>query len=357
MRVEIDITKPLRRTVKLAGGEGRKDAWGRIAYERLPTFCYCFGLLGHIDTDCAAKIEGTDDNQETHQYGDWLRASPLKKGLTFNKKLSSSARTEEFLAQMKTKTDGMSRMGNCPPARGGCLARCLTLEDNDSLDSTPKRQEQGREKDEISSVDFGKRNEADPATLYQSVEDHKAKGKAEISLHKTGNYVISKKLHTGVCHVELQAKQEEASQAAVSTKKVFATTMDNTTRDVETKAQITKFQAGQVDTTEGPYAQVSPTNKGNEIMRSSLVQGNGENTQETKKMLRSKKKQSVGSEKQMKMEQQTWTSTRLPKRPGKQQGKMRPPTQFKRRRLTLSPVDTNDLLSLELPWAWEPTCS
>ncbi|XVF48509.1 hypothetical protein PTKIN_Ptkin03bG0196300 [Pterospermum kingtungense] len=132
MRVEIDITKPLRRTVKLAGGEGRKDAWGRIAYERLPTFCYCFGLLGHIDTDCAAKIEGTDDNQETHHYGDWLRASPLKKGLTFNKKLSSSARTEEFLAQMKTKTDGMSRTGNCPPARGGCLARCLTLEDNDS---------------------------------------------------------------------------------------------------------------------------------------------------------------------------------------------------------------------------------
>ncbi|XVF51641.1 hypothetical protein PTKIN_Ptkin04bG0200700 [Pterospermum kingtungense] len=52
IRVEIDVTKPLRRAVKLLEGDGKKEIWGRITYKWLTTFCYSCGKLGHTDVDC-----------------------------------------------------------------------------------------------------------------------------------------------------------------------------------------------------------------------------------------------------------------------------------------------------------------
>ncbi|XVF52634.1 hypothetical protein PTKIN_Ptkin05aG0034000 [Pterospermum kingtungense] len=87
IRVEIDITKPRRRVVKLIGCVGKKEIWGRITYERLATFYYLYGLLGHTDVECEAN--SGEMNKNIPQYGDWLRASSLKKGITFIKQYSS----------------------------------------------------------------------------------------------------------------------------------------------------------------------------------------------------------------------------------------------------------------------------
>ncbi|OMO99000.1 reverse transcriptase [Corchorus capsularis] len=78
VRVEIDVTKPLRRTILL--GKPSEGTRGRLAYERLPVFCCYCGLIGHCGVDCE---DGEGGNIErTVHYGEWLRASPLKAKLT-----------------------------------------------------------------------------------------------------------------------------------------------------------------------------------------------------------------------------------------------------------------------------------
>ncbi|XP_058774619.1 uncharacterized protein LOC131648902 [Vicia villosa] len=66
-------------------------------YERLPTFCFICGRMGHQIKDCEAveelNEEGFDDIEEQDlAFGQWLRASPLPK-LTdeFKKRDSSSS--------------------------------------------------------------------------------------------------------------------------------------------------------------------------------------------------------------------------------------------------------------------------
>ncbi|OMO60899.1 hypothetical protein COLO4_33689 [Corchorus olitorius] len=52
IRVSIDITKPLRRTIAVRGEDGLIH--GRLSYERLPLLCPICGLLGHEELDCVA---------------------------------------------------------------------------------------------------------------------------------------------------------------------------------------------------------------------------------------------------------------------------------------------------------------
>lgn len=73
VRVSIDITKPLMRKMKIkkAGGNW---SWIEFKYERLPTFCFTCGLLGHGERFCPKLFEGLDSEAEK-PYGPWLRAS------------------------------------------------------------------------------------------------------------------------------------------------------------------------------------------------------------------------------------------------------------------------------------------
>ena len=41
---------------------------------RLPTFCYCCGLLGHSENFCESMFENPSKSMEM-PYGSWLRAS------------------------------------------------------------------------------------------------------------------------------------------------------------------------------------------------------------------------------------------------------------------------------------------
>ena len=48
VRIDLPIDKPLRRGGNIVGEDGRRF-WVTFKYERLPTFCFICGKLGHDD--------------------------------------------------------------------------------------------------------------------------------------------------------------------------------------------------------------------------------------------------------------------------------------------------------------------
>jgi hypothetical protein len=78
IRVSIDITKPLPRGKRVRFEED-EAFWVFFQYERLPTFCYRCGKLGHSDKDCHLNYaQGLSGEGSKFQFGSWLRSPPLK---------------------------------------------------------------------------------------------------------------------------------------------------------------------------------------------------------------------------------------------------------------------------------------
>nr|GLL41721.1 uncharacterized protein LOC109189671 [Ipomoea trifida] len=59
IRVEVDVSKPLKKGMKFKKDNGE---WFSIEfrYERLPTFCFVCGILGHGDRFCPKAAPGRD---------------------------------------------------------------------------------------------------------------------------------------------------------------------------------------------------------------------------------------------------------------------------------------------------------
>lgn len=82
VKATIDLRKPLKRgtVIKYKGNNLRVY----FKYERLPTFCFVCGKIGHQIKDCD-DMEGKDDidfdelEEKELPFGQWLRASPLPK--------------------------------------------------------------------------------------------------------------------------------------------------------------------------------------------------------------------------------------------------------------------------------------
>ena len=72
LKVEIDITKPLRRGVLLQGMNKQELQWFAIKHERLQIFFYVCGVLGHRRDDCDKEVP---EEEEELPYGEWMRAS------------------------------------------------------------------------------------------------------------------------------------------------------------------------------------------------------------------------------------------------------------------------------------------
>lgn len=73
IRVLLDISKPLRRKMKMKK-QGGDWFWVEFKYERLPNFCFICGIIGHTERFCHRLFEGADEETE-RPYGAWLRAS------------------------------------------------------------------------------------------------------------------------------------------------------------------------------------------------------------------------------------------------------------------------------------------
>lgn len=72
IRVRLDITKPLRRKMKMK--EGGDFFWVEFQYETLHNFCFLCGIIGHADKFCHKLFEGADETIE-RPYVAWMRAS------------------------------------------------------------------------------------------------------------------------------------------------------------------------------------------------------------------------------------------------------------------------------------------
>ncbi|KAL5790678.1 hypothetical protein ACOSQ2_005566 [Xanthoceras sorbifolium] len=78
IKVRIDITKPLKRGIRMRLENFDPLIIALIKYERLPDFCYGCGFIGHAVREChnsevrKSIMEGVEP-----KFGVWLRASPL----------------------------------------------------------------------------------------------------------------------------------------------------------------------------------------------------------------------------------------------------------------------------------------
>lgn len=113
MKVEIQLDKPLRRGIKVRIGSS-EPCWLPIAYERLPSFCYCCGKLGHTHKDCDQLEESEDDVKEDKlPYGDFMRASPMKiVNIMVEKEGQSRDALRKSLFSSKEKNDNHLEEGN-----------------------------------------------------------------------------------------------------------------------------------------------------------------------------------------------------------------------------------------------------
>ncbi|XP_019193159.1 PREDICTED: uncharacterized protein LOC109187428 [Ipomoea nil] len=72
IRVRLDLSVPLKRRLKIFRKDGSTQ-WISFKYERLGTFCFCCGVLGHSDKFCKRVYEeGLEP--ESFPYGAWMRA-------------------------------------------------------------------------------------------------------------------------------------------------------------------------------------------------------------------------------------------------------------------------------------------
>lgn len=82
MLVEVDLSKPLMRGTKLHFG--KDTVWVDFRYEKLPTFGFYCGVVGHQEKSCEKKtVDAQNDGLREGQFGDWLRAlkaGEMKKG-------------------------------------------------------------------------------------------------------------------------------------------------------------------------------------------------------------------------------------------------------------------------------------
>ncbi|XP_058749873.1 uncharacterized protein LOC131622870 [Vicia villosa] len=82
IKVKMDLKKPLKRGTVVRYKEKSHRVF--FKYERLPTFCFICGRVGHQMKDCEEMgdlgEEGYEDiDEQDLSYGIWLRASPLPK--------------------------------------------------------------------------------------------------------------------------------------------------------------------------------------------------------------------------------------------------------------------------------------
>ncbi|KAL8462731.1 hypothetical protein ACS0TY_033667 [Phlomoides rotata] len=125
IKVRVDFRKPLRKGILLEMREA-KQAWVEFKYERLPSFFYLCGLLGHMRWECDfingdEELEGIPE--EKLLFGEWMCASPMQKATVSTedgKKPVENSLRRHLLDDFKQRMNlEMEMEGNGKPEKGG----------------------------------------------------------------------------------------------------------------------------------------------------------------------------------------------------------------------------------------------
>lgn len=78
IRVALSVAKPLKKGLRLKKDDGE---WITVEfrYERLPTFCFLCGIIGHGEKVCAKMLD-LDVKQKDRPFGSYLRAVNYRRG-------------------------------------------------------------------------------------------------------------------------------------------------------------------------------------------------------------------------------------------------------------------------------------
>lgn len=81
VKVRFDVKIPIKKGMNIEISN-KKSIWSPFKYERLQSFCFICGILGHMRRECDL-IEGATEIRSIPEdklpYGEWLRASPMKR--------------------------------------------------------------------------------------------------------------------------------------------------------------------------------------------------------------------------------------------------------------------------------------
>ena len=69
VKIVIDITKPLKRFLRVAIGSKEIPVTMLLLYERLPSFCHRCGIIGHQIKECLKDAELGLDGKEIIHFG------------------------------------------------------------------------------------------------------------------------------------------------------------------------------------------------------------------------------------------------------------------------------------------------
>ncbi|KAL8515619.1 hypothetical protein ACS0TY_014348 [Phlomoides rotata] len=78
VKVKVEVWKPMNQGLNLELKNSLRNIWVSFKYERLPSFCYFYGMLGHMKRKCDL-VEGEDTVADIHDeklpFGEWMRNS------------------------------------------------------------------------------------------------------------------------------------------------------------------------------------------------------------------------------------------------------------------------------------------
>ncbi|KAJ8754033.1 hypothetical protein K2173_001931 [Erythroxylum novogranatense] len=102
IRVLMDIRQPLKRKLFVKRPQGEKICLD-FKYERLNTFCYFCGIVGHTDRFCRLLYEHPNIPREKFAYGVWLKAEARKTSQIGAKWLRSEINIAEEIKEASTE--------------------------------------------------------------------------------------------------------------------------------------------------------------------------------------------------------------------------------------------------------------
>ncbi|XP_074337384.1 uncharacterized protein LOC141674572 [Apium graveolens] len=142
IRVRVDVSKPLKRRMKIKR-EGGEWSWVNFKYERLSTFCFVCGKLGHSERDCNVVYANAGKELE-RAYGTWLRApnknSRTGTGSRWLRNGDGSSNWEPTGDSSKSPAGGGETARNMAIIKEGGNSVAKNLEDNERIIITERNQ-------------------------------------------------------------------------------------------------------------------------------------------------------------------------------------------------------------------------